>query len=141
MKTLALRARVFIHCFLVFGYPGETRALVVHILHHTFLDKINGFESFCFKIKDFPNFLLKLLTTRLRHFHCKRLLKVRSKCMISFCSMFDRRNINLRSSTPDYKLDRGQESISNYFISTNIEHNTSRLASEEELRCWQNFNL
>ena len=34
MKTLALRARVFIHCFLVFGYPGETRALVVHILHH-----------------------------------------------------------------------------------------------------------
>ena len=33
MKTLALRARVFIHCFLVFGYPGETRALVVHILH------------------------------------------------------------------------------------------------------------
>ena len=33
MKTLALRARVFIHCFLVFGYPGETLALVVHILH------------------------------------------------------------------------------------------------------------
>ena len=32
-KTLALRARVFIHCFLVFGYPGETLALVVHILH------------------------------------------------------------------------------------------------------------
>ena len=32
MKTLALRARVFIHCFLVFGYPGETLALVVHIL-------------------------------------------------------------------------------------------------------------
>jgi hypothetical protein len=26
------RARVFIHCFLVFGYPGETLALVVHIL-------------------------------------------------------------------------------------------------------------
>ena len=34
MKTLALRARVFIHCFLVFGYPGETLALVVHILHN-----------------------------------------------------------------------------------------------------------
>ena len=33
MKTLALRARVLIHCFLVFGYPGETLALVVHILH------------------------------------------------------------------------------------------------------------
>jgi hypothetical protein len=32
MKKLALRARVFIHCFLVFGYPGETLALVVHIL-------------------------------------------------------------------------------------------------------------
>ena len=32
MKTLALRARVFKHCFLVFGYPGETLALVVHIL-------------------------------------------------------------------------------------------------------------
>ena len=28
-----LFARVFIHCFLVFGYPGETLALVVHILH------------------------------------------------------------------------------------------------------------
>ena len=27
------RARVFIHCFLVFGYPGETLALV-HILHN-----------------------------------------------------------------------------------------------------------
>jgi hypothetical protein len=24
---------VSIHCFLVFGYPGETLALVVHILH------------------------------------------------------------------------------------------------------------
>ena len=36
MKTLALRARVFIHCFLVFGYPGETLALVVHILHQIF---------------------------------------------------------------------------------------------------------
>jgi hypothetical protein len=35
MKTLALRARVFIHCFLVFGYPGETLALVVHILLQT----------------------------------------------------------------------------------------------------------
>jgi hypothetical protein len=32
MKTLALRARVFIHCFLVFVYPGETLAVVVHIL-------------------------------------------------------------------------------------------------------------
>jgi hypothetical protein len=32
MKTLALRASVFIHCFLVFGYPCETLALVVHIL-------------------------------------------------------------------------------------------------------------
>ena len=43
MKTLALRARVFIHCFLVFGYPGETRALVVHILHiglRSYPDKI-----------------------------------------------------------------------------------------------------
>ena len=34
MKTLALRARAFIHCFFVFGYPGETLALVVHILLH-----------------------------------------------------------------------------------------------------------
>jgi hypothetical protein len=33
MKTLALRARVFVHCFLVFGYPSETLAFVVHILH------------------------------------------------------------------------------------------------------------
>ena len=33
MKTLALRARVFIHCFLVFGYPGETLALVVHVIY------------------------------------------------------------------------------------------------------------
>ena len=30
-KTLALRTRVFMHCFLVFGYPGETLALVVHM--------------------------------------------------------------------------------------------------------------
>ena len=35
MKTLALRACVFINCFLV-RYPGETLALVVHILLHTF---------------------------------------------------------------------------------------------------------
>ena len=35
MKTLALRARVFTHCFLVFGYPGETLAFVVHILLST----------------------------------------------------------------------------------------------------------
>ena len=42
MKTLALRARVFIHCFLVFGYPGETLALVVHILHpHLVIISIN----------------------------------------------------------------------------------------------------
>jgi hypothetical protein len=41
MKTLALRARVFIHCFLVFGYPGETLALVVHILRdHLRQDRI-----------------------------------------------------------------------------------------------------
>jgi hypothetical protein len=45
MKTLALRARVFIHCFLVFGYLGETLALVVHILRqngkiHHFCNKI-----------------------------------------------------------------------------------------------------
>ena len=38
MKTLALRARVFIHCFLVFGYPGETLALVVHILLLKFIN-------------------------------------------------------------------------------------------------------
>ena len=36
-------------------------------------------------------------------------------------------NIDLRSSTTDCNLDRGQESISNYFMSTNIEDNTSRL--------------
>jgi hypothetical protein len=47
MKTLALRARVFIHCFLVFGYPSETLALVVHILlqnyfHITLLELILG---------------------------------------------------------------------------------------------------
>ena len=35
-KTLDLRPRVFIHCFLVFGYPGETLALVVQILHTKF---------------------------------------------------------------------------------------------------------
>ena len=46
MKTLALRARVFIHCFLVFGYPGETRALVVHILHQ------NEFEEM---LQSMPN--------------------------------------------------------------------------------------
>jgi hypothetical protein len=27
------RKQSIIHCFLVFGYPGETLALVVHILH------------------------------------------------------------------------------------------------------------
>ena len=46
MKTLALRARVLIHCFLVFGYPGETLALVVHILH-----EIRYIISFQFKVK------------------------------------------------------------------------------------------
>ena len=30
---------IFHHCFLVFGYPGETLALVVHILHQTCVDK------------------------------------------------------------------------------------------------------
>ena len=44
MKTLALRARVFIHCFLVFGYPGETLALVVHILHEKRVSD-NGFTG------------------------------------------------------------------------------------------------
>ena len=39
MKTLALRARVFIHYFLVFGYPGETLALVVHILLKSYVIK------------------------------------------------------------------------------------------------------
>ena len=33
MKTLALRARVFIHCFLVFGYPGETLNLATINFH------------------------------------------------------------------------------------------------------------
>jgi hypothetical protein len=37
MKTLALRARVFIHCFLVFGYLGETLALVhILLLNHVY---------------------------------------------------------------------------------------------------------
>ena len=30
MKTRARSAGVFIHCFRVFGYPGETRARVVY---------------------------------------------------------------------------------------------------------------
>ena len=47
MKTLALRARVFIHCFLVFGYPGETLALVVHILHQEFI-KSRKHYFFCY---------------------------------------------------------------------------------------------
>ncbi len=37
------RARVFIHCFLVFGYPGETLALVVRILHQRFCDRSKNF--------------------------------------------------------------------------------------------------
>ena len=32
-KRVALVFSYIIHCFLVFGYPGETLALVVHILH------------------------------------------------------------------------------------------------------------
>ena len=31
MKTRARSASVFIHCFRVFGYPGETLALVVYM--------------------------------------------------------------------------------------------------------------
>jgi hypothetical protein len=31
MKTRARSASVFIHCFRVFGYPGETRARVVYM--------------------------------------------------------------------------------------------------------------
>ena len=31
-KTRARSASVFIHCFRVFGYPGETRARVVYMV-------------------------------------------------------------------------------------------------------------
>jgi hypothetical protein len=50
------RARV-IHCFLVFGYPGETLALVVHILLTNFLNdvlsKLRGLRA------EMSNFRLK----------------------------------------------------------------------------------
>ena len=134
------KAWVKIYNIQIYFIPSVT-ILIVYNNSNTLevLDKINWFWSFCLKILDFPNFSVK---TADDIFIAKDFWKCESNAyMISFSSIFDRRNIDLRSSTPDYKLDRGQESISNYFISTNIEHNTSRLASEEELRCWQNFNL
>ena len=45
MKTLALRARVFIHCFKVFGYPGETLALVVYMA-----SQMNRDVTECFRL-------------------------------------------------------------------------------------------
>jgi hypothetical protein len=45
MKTLALRARVFIHCFLVFGYPSETRARVVYMA-----SQMNRDVTECFRL-------------------------------------------------------------------------------------------
>ena len=70
MKTLALRARVFIHCFLVFGYPGETLALVVHILH----TKLNHIIFMCTGemnvMQHFKNFSLFVhINFFLKHFN------------------------------------------------------------------------
>jgi hypothetical protein len=39
------RARVFIHCFLVLGYPGETRARVVYMA-----SQMNGDVTECFRL-------------------------------------------------------------------------------------------
>jgi hypothetical protein len=40
-----LENNVWKHCFLVFGYPGETLALVVHILHENFHAQIEFFRK------------------------------------------------------------------------------------------------
>ena len=45
MKTLALCARVFIHCFRVFGYPGETLARVVYMA-----SQMNRDVTECFRL-------------------------------------------------------------------------------------------
>jgi hypothetical protein len=44
MKTRARSASVFIHCFRVFGYPGETRARVVYMA-----SQMNRDVTECFK--------------------------------------------------------------------------------------------
>jgi hypothetical protein len=45
MKTQARSASVFIRCFLVFGYPGETLALVVYMAF-----QINRDVTECFRL-------------------------------------------------------------------------------------------
>ena len=47
-NTHASRSCIFYHYFLVFGYPGETLALVVHILHHS-----NIYEGYKKKITNY----------------------------------------------------------------------------------------
>ena len=45
MKTQARSASVFIHCFRVFGYPGETRARVVYMA-----SQMNRDVTECFRL-------------------------------------------------------------------------------------------
>ena len=45
MKTRARSASVFIHCFRVFGYPGETRARVVYMA-----SQMNRDVTECFRL-------------------------------------------------------------------------------------------
>jgi hypothetical protein len=40
-----IEARVFLHCFLVFGYPGETRARVVYMA-----SQMNRDVTECFRL-------------------------------------------------------------------------------------------
>ena len=48
MKTRARSASVFIHCFRVLGYPGETRARVVYMA-----SQMNRDVTECFRLLEF----------------------------------------------------------------------------------------
>jgi hypothetical protein len=54
MKTRARSASVFIHCFRVFGYPGETRARVVYMA-----SQMNREVTECFRLLIRIEFLTK----------------------------------------------------------------------------------
>jgi hypothetical protein len=54
MRTRARSARVFIHCFRVFGYPGETRARVVYMA-----SQMNRDVTECLRLLIWIEFLTK----------------------------------------------------------------------------------
>jgi hypothetical protein len=54
MKTRARNASVFIHCFRVFGYPGEIRARVVYMA-----SQMNRDVTECFRLLICIEFLTK----------------------------------------------------------------------------------